>query len=176
MAICLLNQDILRSNTCGYSLKQITDLYLANYEEVSATTLGTEGNTVASITMATGGRFYHIEPAKDSASYEDALQEGDSGSKYRTTTITWSMTGTYDGDMVDTLDALSLGKFMAVAKLTDGNYILFGRLVGLEAETASLSSDAEATGFNGIEVTLTADVVESPLPLEDTAIATVLAA
>lgn len=175
MAVCKLANDILKSGVCGYSLKQITDLYLANYEDVTATTLGTEGNTVATITLANSGKFYHIEPNKDSASYEDALQEGDSGSKYRSTTLTWSMGGVYDGDQVDNLDALSLGRFVAVAKLSDGAYIMFGRLTPLEANAASFSSAAEATGFNGIQVTLTNNTVESPLPLEDAAIKVVTA-
>ena len=174
MSVCKLSNDILKSNVCGYSLKQITDIYLANYEDVTGTTLGTEGNTVATITLSASAKFYHIEPNKDSASYEDALQEGDAGAKYRTTTLTWSMGGTYDGTQVDNLDALSLGRFVGVAKLSDGNYVMFGRLTPLEANAASFSSAAEATGFNGIQVTLTNNTVESPLPLEDAAIKTVL--
>lgn len=175
MANCKLSRNILKSDVCGYSLKQITDLYLANYADVEATTLGTSGNTVATITMASSAKFYHIEPNKDSASYEDTLQVGDAGAKYRQTTLTWSMGGTYNDEQVENLDALSLGRFVAVAKLSDGNYVMFGRLTALEANAASFSSSAEATGFNGIQVTLTNNTVESPLPLEDTAISTVLA-
>ena len=55
MAVCKLNKDLLRSNTCGYSLPEITDVYLANYEDVTGTTLtaNTEGGTeVATIAMA----------------------------------------------------------------------------------------------------------------------------
>ena len=54
MAVCKLNKDLLRSNTCGYSLPEITDVYLANYEDVTGTTLAanTEGGTeVATISM-----------------------------------------------------------------------------------------------------------------------------
>lgn len=174
MAVCKLQKDILKSGVCGYSLKQITDLYLANYEDVTATSKGTEGNTVASITLASSAKFYHIEPNKDSASYEDTLQVGDAGSKYRQTTLTWSMGGEYNGEQVDNLDALSLGRFIAVAKLSDGNYVMFGRLTPLEANAAQFSAAAEATGFNGIQVTLTNNTVESPLPLEEAAVKVVL--
>ena len=84
------------------------------------------------------------------------------------------ISGEYTAKMVDVLDALSLGRFVIVAKLSDGNYVMFGRLTPMEAETANLSSAAEATGFNGVTVTFTNATVESPLPLSADAIKTVL--
>lgn len=178
MAVCKLTQDILKSSFCGYSLKQIVELYLANAEDVTATTVGapTEGGgvEVKTITMAASAKFYKIQPAKDSATFEDSLQVGDGGSKYRQSSITWNISGEYTAKMVDVLDALSLGRFVIVAKLSDGNYVMFGRLTPMEAETANLSSAAEATGFNGVTVTFTNATVESPLPLSDDAIKTVL--
>ena len=178
MAVCKLTQDILKSTFCGYSLKQIVELYLANAEDVTATTVGapTEGGgvEVKTITMASSAKFYKIEPAKNSATFEDSLQTGDGGSKYRQSSITWNISGEYTPKMVDVLDALSLGRFVIVAKLSDGNYVMFGRLTPMEAETANLSSAAEATGFNGVTVTFTNATVESPLPLSDDAVKTVL--
>ena len=174
MAVCKLSKDILKSGVCGYSLKQIVDLYFANYEDVTATTLGTQGNTVATITMKNESKFYHVEPNKDSASFEDTLQVGDAGAKYRQSTVTFSYGGSYDGDAVDNLDAFSLGRFVCAAKLSDGTWVLFGRLTPLEASVATFSSAAEATGFNGEQITLTNNTVESPLPLEEAAIKTVL--
>lgn len=180
MAVCKLQQDILKSNFCGYSLKQIVELYLANAEDVTATTVGAptegKGTEVKTITMASSAKWYKIEPAKDSATFDDALQVGDGGSKYRQSTITWNIAGEYKAEMVDVLDALSLGKFVIVAKLSDGNYVMFGRLTPMEANAASLQSAAEATGFNGIAVTFTNSTVESPLPLSAEAIQTVLGA
>lgn len=180
MAVCKLAQDILKSTFCGYSLKQIVELYLANAEDVTATTVGTPtgdkatGVEVKTITLASQAKFYKIEPAKDSATFEDSLQVGDGGSKYRQSSITWNISGEYTAEMVDVLDALSLGRFVIVARLSDGNYVMFGRLTPMEAETASLSSAAEATGFNGVTVTFTNATVESPLPLSAEAIKTVL--
>lgn len=180
MAVCKLAQDILKSTFCGYSLKQIVELYLANAEDVTATTVGapTEGGgkgvEVKTITLAASAKFYKIQPAKDSATFEDSLQVGDGGSKYRQSSITWNISGEYTAEMVDVLDALSLGRFVIVAKLSDGSYVMFGRLTPMEAETANLSSAAEATGFNGITVTFTNSTVESPLPLSDDAVKTVL--
>ena len=177
MAVCKLAQDILKSTFCGYSLKQIVELYIANAEDVTATTVGapTEGKgvEVKTITLAASAKFYKIEPAKDTATFTDSLQVGDGGSKYRQSSITWNISGEYTSEMVDILDALSLGRFVIVARLSDGSYVMFGRLTPMEAETASLESAAEATGFNGITVTFTNSTVESPLPLSDDAVQTV---
>lgn len=178
MAVCKLAQDILKSTFCGYSLKQIVELYIANAEDVTATTVGapTEGKgvEVKTITLAASAKFYKIEPAKDTATFTDSLQVGDGGSKYRQSSITWNISGEYTSEMVDILDALSLGRFVIVARLSDGSYVMFGRLTPMEAETASLESAAEATGFNGITVTFTNSTVESPLPLSEEAVHTVL--
>lgn len=178
MSVCKLSKDILKSTACGYSLKQIVDLYLANYEDITASTVGkpTEGDgvEVKTITLANEAKFYHIEPAKDTATYTDSLQVGDGGSKYRQTEITWNIAGAYTPNMVDILDALSLGRYAIVARLSDGSYVMFGRLTPLEATVASLTSAAEATGFNGITVTFQNSTVESPLPLSAEAIQTVL--
>lgn len=178
MAVCKLAQDILKSTFCGYSLKQIVELYIANAEDVTATTVGAptsgKGVEVKTITLAASAKFYKIEPAKDTATFTDSLQVGDGGSKYRQSSITWNISGEYTSEMVDVLDALSLGRFVIVAKLSDGSYVMFGRLTPMEAETASLESAAEATGFNGITVTFTNSTVESPLPLSEEAVSTVL--
>lgn len=181
MAVCKLSNDILRSTFCGYSLKQIVELYIANAEDVTGTTIGAPeegegGVEVKTITLAASAKFYKIEPAKDTATFTDSLQVGDGGSKYRQSSITWNISGEYTAEMVDVLDALSLGRFIIVARLSDGSYVMFGRLTPMEAETASLESAAEATGFNGITVTFTNSTVESPVPLSSTAIQTVLGA
>lgn len=180
MAVCKLNQDILKSSVCGYSLKQIVDLYLANYEDVTATTVGApeagSGVEVKTITMAASAKWYHIEPNKDSATFTDTLQVGDAGSKYRQTEISWSLGGEYTAEMVDVLDALSLGRYVVVARLSDGGYVMFGRLAPMEATVASLEGAAEATGFSGINVTFQNNTVESPMPLSAEAVKTVLGA
>lgn len=173
MAICTLSKDILRGSACGYSLKQIKELYLANYDDVQKTELGEQLNTVKTITMVAEKKFFRIEPQKDSASYDDALTLGDGGSKYRVPTITFNISGEYNADMHDTLDALSLGRYYVVARFTDDTYVMFGRRTPMEASAASLQSAAEATGFNGITVTLTANTDESALPLEAAAVTTV---
>ena len=166
MAVCSLDKDLLRSTSCGYSLPQIVTLYVANFADVK-TTVPEDGDEISGITMVSGATFHVIEPAKNSASFTDELVTNDNGARYRTQTITFSVTGQYDKDKHNALDALSLGKYFVVAKTAEGSYIAFGSLTGLEASAAS---NAGGSDTNGMTITLTADVTESALPLVGAAI------
>lgn len=179
MANCLLNRNLTREDFCGYSLKQITDIYLANYSQVGAelTTsaggaVGESGYIISNITGDT--KWYHIEPSKDSSSYNDDLVVGGNGSKYRTHSMTFSFNSAYNEELAAVLDQLSLGKFVAVLKLTDGNAIMLGRMTGLEASAASSLSEAAADGQNGINVTLECNTTEPALPLSTEALTAIL--
>lgn len=168
---CKLSNDILRTNSCGYSLPEVTDIYLANYSEVTSTSLDADEKVISAITLGSGATFYHIEPAKNSTTFEDALVVEDSGAKYRTHTLTFSVTGVYDGDRHLDFDNLSLGRYFAVVKTAEGNYLAMGRTTGLEAETATLSGGGDS---NGMQIVLSANIAESVIPLSAGAIDTVL--
>lgn len=168
---CKLSNDILRTNSCGYSLPEVTDIYLANYSDVPSTDLDADEKVISAITLASGATFYHIEPAKNSTTFEDALVVEDSGAKYRTHTLTFSVTGVYDGDRHLDFDNLSLGRYFAVVKTAEGNYLAMGRTTGLEAETATLSGGGDS---NGMQIVLSANIAESVIPLSAGAIDTVL--
>lgn len=178
---CLLNQNLTRKEFCGYSLKQISDIYLANYSDVKTTLKEdaedstVDGYTVTDATLEGTAKWYHIEPAKDSASYNDDLVIGGNGSKYRTHTMTFSFNSAYNEEVAEALDMLSLGRFVAVLKLSDGNGIMLGRLTGLEASAASSLSEAAADGQNGITITLECNTVEPALVMGDAALKTVTA-
>ena len=175
MAVCSLDKDLLRSTSCGYSLPQIVTLYLANFADVKATALSEQKDEISGITMVNEAKFYVVEPAKNSASFTDEYVTNDNGAQYRTQTITFSVTGQYDKDKHNALDALSLGKYFVVAKTAEGSYIAFGRLTGLEASAAS-NAGGSADNTNGMTITLSADVTESALPLAEGAISTVIGA
>ena len=175
MAVCALDKDLLRSTSCGYSLPQIVTLYLANFADVKATALSEQKDEISGITLVNEAKFYVVEPAKNSASFTDEYVRNDNGAQYRTQTITFSVTGTYDKDKHNALDALSLGKYFVVAKTAEGSYISFGRLTGLEASAAS-NAGGPADNTNGMTITLSADVTESALPLAEGAISTVIGA
>ena len=176
MAVCLINQGLTKDAQCGYSLPKIVELYLANFAEVTATTLTADAQEVASITMAASSHWYKVEPAINSASWSDNLGVGGSGNKYRIHTVGFSYSSAYDADMVDTVDALSLGKYIAVARMADGSYLMFGRNVGLEADADGVnnSGSGDASAEAGLVVSLTANTLEAALPLASAAINTVL--
>ena len=159
MVNCSLSKNLLKSNSCAYSLPEVKDIYIANFADVTAAPVQYEcesGVTITGITLATGATFYHIEPAKNSVTFTDELVVEDNGNKYRTHTLTFGISGKYDKDLVCSVDALSLG-----------------RNVGLEASEQSVAGGSDS---NGITVTLTANVAESAVPLNQTAIDTVIGA
>ena len=173
MAVCSLDKDLLRTTSCGYSLPQIVNLYVANFADVKNVAVTEKEDEISGITMVSGATFHVIEPAKNSASFTDEYVTNDNGARYRTQTITFSVTGQYDKDKHNALDALSLGKYFVIAKTAEGSYIAFGRRTGLEASAAS-NAGGSADNTNGMTITLTADVTESALPLAEGAITTVL--
>lgn len=167
---CVLNRDLLRTSSCGYSLPEVKDIYLANFVDViSASTGSTSGGCqqVTDIELADNASFYHIEPAKNSVTFTDELVVEDNGNKYRTHTLTFNISGKYDECMSEALDALSLGRYFAVVATADGEYLALGRLTGMEASAATLSGGGDT---NGISVTLSANVTESAMVLSETAI------
>lgn len=179
MANCSLNRSILRTDSCGYNLPEVKDIYLANYSDIK-TSAGTDtaetgctGEVVTDITNATGGTptFFHIEPSKNSVNFTDELVVDDAnGNKYRTHTLTFSLSNKYDSCLHMDLDALSLGRYFAVVVTADGNWLALGRLTGLEASAATLAGGQDQ---NGITVTLSANVAESAMPLSESAISAV---
>lgn len=176
MAICTLSKNLLKSNTCDYSLPEVKDIYIANFGDfiIDADYSCDSGVTVTAITSATtGASWYHIEPAKNSVSFTDELVVEDNGNKYRTHTLTFGLSGKYDKDLVCPVDALSLGRFVVVVATADGEYLALGRTVGMEASEQSVAGGSDS---NGITVTLTANVAESAVPLNDAAKNVVLGA
>ena len=172
MAICKLQTNLTRSSQCGYSLPEIVELYLINYEDLSATSISSSAGCeeISAVTLASGAKVAKVEPAKNSASFEDTLVTEDSGNKYRNASITFNVSGTYNACMHGALDALSLGRYFVVVKTADGNYLGFGRISPLEAETATLAGGSDT---NGLQIVLSGNIAESPLPLTDDAVATV---
>ena len=167
---CNLNKNLLKSNTCAYSLPEVKDIYIANFADVTAAQVQYDcasGVSITGITLATGATFYHIEPAKNSVTFTDELVVQDNGNKYRTHTLTFGISGKYDKDMVCPVDALALGRFFVVVATADGEYLALGRNVGLEASEQSVAGGQDN---NGITVTLTGNVTESVTPLAEAAI------
>lgn len=170
MANCQLNSNLLRNTQCGYALGEIARLFLANFDDVDSVSLSTDRSAVSHITMVSGTTWYQIDPAKNSATWSDELTVTDNGGKYRVHTINFNVIGEYNSLMADALDALSLGKYMAIVKRSDNTYVLLGRVSGLESSAAIGGGSSDDSVVNGIQITLTANAAETALPLLDSAI------
>nr|UVX78844.1 MAG: hypothetical protein [Bacteriophage sp.] len=179
MAVCVISKGLEKSTACGYSLPQIVNIYLANFADVTATEIGApeegEGVEVKTITLASTKQFYKVEPNKNSASWSDALAVGGNNNKYRVHTVGFSFSLPTNPDMVDIVDGLSLGRFIAVLQLADGSYVMLGRQTGLEADADGVNQtgSGDATAESGLAVSLTGNVTESAVPLSAEAITTV---
>jgi len=175
MIVCKLNEDLLRSTSCGYNLPEIVEIYVANYEDLTKTpeiSASEDGeDEITAITLANSAKFLKIEPAKNSASFEDTLVVEDNGTKYRTASVTFNVSGTYTKKLHAALDALSLGRYFVVVKTADGNYLGLGRISPLEAETATLAGGSDSNGMN---IVLSGNIAESPMTLSEAAVNTVL--
>lgn len=175
MAICALNKSLLRSNVCQYTLNDVVAVYLANFSEISAITTGdcdttgvTEvGQIVTAVTLTSGASWNKIEAARNTGAFSDTLETNDNGGKWRVHSVSFNFNGTYDCTMPDVIDALSLGKFVAIVSLASGDNIMLGRLAGLEAETVTNGGESGAENAAGISVTLSGNQAEAALPVTD---------
>lgn len=166
---CKINSNILKSAGCAYVLQSVVDIYLINKEDISGITYSEDGTEVSAFTLAGEAKIYHIEPAKNSASFSDALAVTDV-SKYRTHSLTFSINSNYDGQMVKNVHALSLGEFVAVAKLANGTFVMLGNEnVGLAATAVTNTGAASATEASGVAVEMSCDIDIEALPLADAA-------
>lgn len=172
---CSLTNNILRTGSCDYVLQSVVDIYLMNKGEVSAVTVDAENTSISAISLDEAAKVYHIQPAKNTALFTDTLNVTDSGNRYRTHALSFSLSGKYDADMVKNLHALSVGEFIAVAKLASGDYIMLGDdSVGLQATSAVNTGAASATEASGISIEMSADLTVDAKPLTSEAITALL--
>lgn len=164
MAItCKLANDILKTDSCGYVLQSVTNIYLANTADVASFDILT-----GAVTLADSAKWYHIEPAKNTASFSDVLNVTDGGNKYRTHSLSFSINGKYDDAMQLNLDELSLGSYIAIAVFASGEGVLLGtKDAGLEATVVTNTGAASATEASGISVEMSADLTNSAFPIAD---------
>ena len=68
---CKLTKNILKSNSCDYSLPIVKDIYLIDFNDITAATVGRDcdasgsGVTITTLGIASGAKFSHIEPVKN---------------------------------------------------------------------------------------------------------------
>jgi hypothetical protein len=160
---CKITQGLINRD-CTYSIAGVQTLYLANYYppvEGEAAVEGAiayqfdEDGMIQNIYLPTGESFYEISGSINTIiSCTDALLVGGNGGKYRQHTVNYVL-DKYDADVLNEGDALSLGKFIAVALDKSGRIMLYGRTSGLTAPAGGFdyntgATEADATGWTGI--------------------------
>ena len=136
---------------CEYQTSGVERLWLANKADVTDVDYDVNGN-VTGITLSSGGTFYEIVPALDTATYADDLAISGSRRNFAQT-ISFGVAALTQ-DLVEVINTLGLGQFVAIVKF-DGGYRLFGHIgSGLRA-TEMTDVSGTASGNDGaIAVTL----------------------
>ena len=120
-------------------------------------------------------KFYKIQINKNSGSFTDNLAVGSTNNKYRVHSLTFSVDRAIADSLPGEIDAFSLGKFVVVVYTASGDYLMLGRLTGMEAAESDNVSFAGGSDQSGLTVTLTANVTESAVPVKKEALTAVLA-
>lgn len=177
---CLLTNN-LGFKECEYDVGGVRELYLANYyppvtgtESVAgkiAYEYDATGRVISAIHLPTGEYFYKIDGTENSLSWTDDLTETGNGGKFRTHTVN-GVVAQYDATLLDEIDALSLGKFIAIPVDRAGRAVVLGRQNGLTATSANYASGAASADANGWTLALTSNAAEAAPLLEDEAVIT----
>jgi len=158
MATCLkINQEIL--SACRNSRPGVSEIYLANYSDVTGVTLNagetlvTElGFTIAS--GATSGCFWTFAQNRESAGLVDEAQINiPNGTSIYKPQLSFKVSN-MDETTRTIFKELAQATVIAVFKDIDGTYYLIGRQNGLDMETGSFSSGVASGDFKGLECTL----------------------
>lgn len=134
------------SKSCSYFVAGLSQLWLANYSQVSAITSATTTFSSSAYT------WYEFEFAKNTGSFTSELQVN-GGNKAIKHSVSFSV-GNKTQAAIDQLDNISLGKFVATCKDRTAVKYVLGRINGLEATVASISSGAAETDQSLMQVTI----------------------
>jgi hypothetical protein len=136
-------------------LSGVTEILLANYEDIASITLNAEENKVTDIAMTSPGVFYKFSLNRENASFADTAEINiPNGVAVYRPSVTFNLAG-LDTNVRDTFKNLSQATVIAIAKSLDGTYYLVGKANGLDLATGSaLNSGTAATDFQGATITL----------------------
>ena len=149
---CLINAGLLKEN-CQFLIGGISNIYLANKEEVISFNDGNADNIYDSVTMSsTASVFYKFESSKNTSSYTQVLTVN-GNNKYVLQTVDM-IVPRMDQDTIDLMEKLALGTFVAIVENRMGQKVVLGETNGLEATVANINSGVAEGDNAGIQVTL----------------------
>lgn len=153
---CLL--DAATTKSCKFTLTQIVEVWLANFDEIVSWTPGVSG--YSDVTMAGSveegfAGFYKMAFESTVDTYNSQLTLN-GAFKYIMQTLNLSLTESSAANR-EIYEKLFLGKMVAIVKRTDGKYLILGKDTGLEATDGT---DAGGADTGGLTVVLSGRSVE----------------
>ena len=139
---------------CAYSASGVERLWLANKSEVSGVTYNTNSEITGITFTTTGGTFYEIVPALDSATFQDDLQINGSRRNFLQT-VNFGVAAVSGGSVMEILETIGLGNLVAVVKTADGYFRALGiKGSGLRATVMTETSGTAAGNDGALNVSI----------------------
>ena len=157
MACLKINTEVLTA--CRNSRPGISEIYLANFADVTGITLNagqTEVTVIGGTTAsgATSGFFYTFAVNRESSGLVDEAQINiPNGTAIYVPQLTFKISN-MDTTTRTIFKQLSQATVMAIFKDIDGTYYLVGRTNGLDMSTGTFSTGVASADFKGLECTI----------------------
>jgi len=165
---------------CDANMGGITKIYLANLEDVSATTIGTAATLsdsgITAITMVSGKTFEEFTIKKNTSNFTSTLTVNDNGSSYVSTVLSFLMPR-MDAAKKAAMNAFMLAEAVAIVKDANGKYWFLGDVANEAAltNTAGTGETGTAKGdANQYTVEMTVETNGYPEEVDPTIIAGLL--
>ena len=163
-------------NDCARSKGGIKNVYIANYEDVTSVTLGTEGNKekITAIAMKDSAKFkkYYFRP--NTSSHSDALTRDDAnGVNYVTSTLSLVFTRQDTLKRIE-MTALCVNDLAVIVEDANGYVTYLTKDAPAVATEASGDSGVAAGDGNKFSISISADNETFPYEVTAEALASVI--
>jgi hypothetical protein len=141
------------AGVCAYSASGVERLWVANKSEISGLTYNSGGELTGVSFTTTGGTFYEIVPALDSATFQDDLAINGSRRNFLQT-VNFGV-ASLSASTLQTLETIGLANLAAIVKTAEGDFRALGiKGAGLRTTVMTETSGTQAGNDSAIQVTL----------------------
>lgn len=163
---------------CEQSMGGIAEVYIANYEDVTAVevsnTDGTEGK-ISTITMGEGKKFYKYVLRKGAGSFTStATIDNANGVNFVTTVLTFNMLRMNTQKRIE-MTALSVNELSVIVKDANGTYWYLGKDNAVTASNGTGQTGTARTDGNMYTIELSDESATYPYEVDATIVAGLVA-
>lgn len=164
-------------NLCEGNVGGVTKIWLANVDDVSGITIGSNSGLtddgITAITMSGSSKFQEFPIKKNTANFTATLTVNDNGSSYVSTVLAFNMPR-MKADKRAAMQALMMAEAIAIVKDSNGHYWMIGDKDNPLTNTAGTGETGTAKGdANQYTVELTAETNEWPNEVLESAVTSV---